>query len=69
MAIMMKKNIMVVLFCAVGLLVVACASDNVTERSRLPYIDSPPPPPQAVPPVQCDPAKEGYTTKSLEVTK
>lgn len=64
----MMKNIMVVLFCAVGLLVAACASDTVTERTRLPYIDSPPPP-RAVPPAQSDTAKEGMTTKSLEVTK
>ena len=61
------SKIMLVMSCAVGLLMAACALDNVTERTRLPYIDSPPP--QTLPPAQQAPVKEETSTKSQEVTK
>ena len=40
---------MTLLICAVGMLLTACATDNVTERTRLPYIDDKAPPSKVVP--------------------
>ena len=65
------KVMMPVMLCA-GLLLAACASDNVTERTRLPYIDDKAPPPQIVPsptPEQPVPGKNIPDAKSLEVPK
>ena len=53
-----------------GLLLAACASDNVTERTRLPYIDDKAPPPQVVPSPTPEQPVTNQTvpdTKSLEV--
>ena len=67
---MTKRRLLPPLLGLCGLLA-ACASDTVTERTRLPYIDAPAPAPLAVPPTPAVPAEQGRegTTKSLEVTQ
>ena len=54
------------------LLLTACATDTVTERTRLPFIDDKAPPPQVVPPATPEQPVPNSTvpdTKSLEVPK
>lgn len=65
-------KVMAALVLFAGLLLTACATDTVTERTRLPFIDDKAPPPQVVPPAtpeQPVPNSSIPDTKSLEVPK
>jgi hypothetical protein len=60
-----------VILLAAGLLLTACATDTVTERTRLPFIDDKAPPSQVVPPAtQEQPVQQNVPdTQPLEVPK